>query len=222
MSEPAANGVGADGDLHDMKAVWDRWISILRRHGWGPDAVLQAPSTDAEIDAALEKAGSLSLPAAVRELYLLNDGQESPSNVANIATNIFPGYEFLPVPKALAAWQTWRDVRNAYTVDGESDMDEPITVRASDEGKVKRVYTHPAWWPLAEDGGGNHLMVDMDPGPFGTAGQIIIAGPDEDERRVLAPGIVQYIEALAAAELNSPQEDAMSDGVAWWDAPGLR
>lgn len=91
MSEPAANGVGADGDLHDMKAVWDRWISILRRHGWGPDAVLQAPSTDAEIDAALEKAGSLSLPAAVRELYLLNDGQESPSNVANIATNIFPG-----------------------------------------------------------------------------------------------------------------------------------
>lgn len=40
--------------------------------------------------------------------------------------------------------------------------------------------------------------------------------------QVLAPGIVQYIEALAAAELNSPQEDAMSDGVAWWDAPGLR
>lgn len=45
-------------------------------------------------------------------------------------------YEFLPVPKALAAWQTWRDVRNAYTVDGESDMDEPITVRASDEVRI--------------------------------------------------------------------------------------
>lgn len=46
------------------------------------------------------------------------------------------------------------------------------------------MYTAAEWWPLAEDGGGNHLMVDTAPPPGGTPGQIIASGPDEDQRRV--------------------------------------
>jgi len=82
--------------------------------------------------------------------------------------------------------------------------------------------TRAPWWPLAEDGGGNHLMVDLDPPPGGTVGQVLVAGPDEDERRVLAPGVGAYLAALLDADLDPPDADQLADGVAWWDAPGLR
>lgn len=49
-----------------------------------------------------------------------------------------------------------------------------------------------------------------------------MAGPDEDERRVLAPGIGVYLAALLDADLDPPDADQLADGVAWWDAPGLR
>ncbi|MDF2978210.1 MAG: / family protein [Actinomycetospora sp.] len=65
-------------------------------------------------------------------------------------------------------------------------------------------------------------MVDRDPAPGGTVGQVIVAGPDEDERRVLAPGVGAHLDALLAAELDPSDPDALADGVAWWDAPGLR
>ena len=53
-------------------------------------------------------------------------------------------------------------------------------------------------------------------------GSVLVAGPDEDERRVLAPGVAAYLEALLAADLDAPDPDALADGVAWWDAPDLR
>ena len=62
---------------------------------------------------------------------------------------------------------------------------------------VKKHYSHALWLPLATDGGGNSLAFDLDPASGGTRGQIIIIGADEDERRVLAPGIGAFLAGLA-------------------------
>lgn len=35
-------------------------------------------------------------------------------------------------------------------------------------------------------------------------GQIVVAGPDEDERRVMAPGLAAYPPLLAEADLDGP------------------
>jgi hypothetical protein len=127
------------------------------------------------------------------------------------------GHEFRSLAGGRLAWRGWADIRAEYRPE---DFDDMITVRG--DGPVHRAYTRAGWWPLAEDGGGNHLMVDLDPAPGGTVGQVIVASPDEDERRVLAPGVGAYLDALLAAELDPPGPDALADGVAWWDAPGLR
>ena len=127
------------------------------------------------------------------------------------------GHEFLSLAGARRAWQGWADIRATYA---PADFDGMITVRGDDP--VHRVYTRAPWWPLAEDGGGNHLIVDLDPPPGGTVGQVLVAGPDEDERRVLAPGVGAYLAALLDADLDPPDADQLADGVAWWDAPGLR
>jgi cell wall assembly regulator SMI1 len=51
---------------------------------------------------------------------------------------------------------------------------------------VQRVYTHPAWIPLARDWGGNLIAVDLAPGPMGKWGQIILCGRDYDTKFVIA------------------------------------
>jgi cell wall assembly regulator SMI1 len=167
------------------------------------DAVLR-PGASGSAIAAAERACDLVLPGAVRALLSLADGQESPFDVAGPV--LFPAHEFLSLERAVRAWEGWRDVRAAYG----AEMDEPITVRGHDP--VARVYSHPGWWPLAEDGGGNNLMVDTAPEPGGSVGQIVVAGPDEDERRVLAPDLPSYLRLLAATDLDGPEPDAAADG----------
>jgi cell wall assembly regulator SMI1 len=84
--------------------------------------------------------------------------------------------------------------------------------------KVAKEYWHPGWWPLARDGGGNLLAVDTAPLAAGQVGQIIVMGSDEDVRRVFAPGIVAYLDALSASALEMHQHNDQP----YWDVPALR
>lgn len=93
--EPSIGSEDHEPDVelrHVVKAAWDRWIGVLRDHGWGADAVLRPPAEVGAVNAAMERADGLQLPSAVRALYDLNDGQEGPRRVSDLATNIFPGY----------------------------------------------------------------------------------------------------------------------------------
>jgi cell wall assembly regulator SMI1 len=197
----------------DLRAAWTAWLAALRAHRMPPDGVLRPGAPPPAISAA-ERACGMALPPEVRVLYEAADGQESPFTTPGPL--LFPAHEFLSLERAVRAWEGWRDVRDAYG----AEMDEPIIVRGGDP--VARVYSHPGWWPLAEDGGGNHLVVDTAPEPGGRVGQIVVAGPDEDERRVLAPSVTAYLRLLAAADLGEPDPDAARDGVLWWDVPALR
>jgi len=194
---------------------WWRWVDRLEAQGWGARAMLRPPAGEDVVAAASEGVGPF--PDELAALYRLADGQIASRDARGMTTNLFPGHEFLSLAGARRAWQGWADIRATHRPE---DFDDMITVRGDDP--VHRSYTRAGWWPLAEDGGGNHLVVDLDPAPGGTVGQVIVAGPDEDERRVLAPGVGAYLDALLAAELDPPDPDALADGVAWWDAPGLR
>lgn len=45
--------------------------------------------------------------------------------------------------------------------------------------------------------GGNHIGVDLNPGPAGTRGQVIVFGPDDEFHSVLALGWGQFLTDLA-------------------------
>jgi len=53
-------------------------------------------------------------------------------------------------------------------------------------GWMKPMYACRGWVPLASDRAGNYLGVDLDPGPGGSWGQVIIFGRDYD-RKVVVP-----------------------------------
>jgi hypothetical protein len=53
------------------------------------------------------------------------------------------------------------------------------------------------WIPLLSDWEGNHIGVDLEPGPSGKVGQVINFGRDEEEKYVLFPSVVDLVEWLA-------------------------
>lgn len=198
--------------MDDLTAAWTDWTATLAAAGFDPRPELRPPADPAAVARAQEHSG-VRFPDDLVALYALADGQGSTPE----DPQVFPQYRFLPVADALVVWGGWDDVHRYEGADGMAVHAEHVTVRAGDP--VRKEYWVRGWWPLAEDGGGNVLVVDTDPAPGGTVGQIVVAGPDEDERRMLAPGVTEYLRALAAADLVSEE---VGDGVFWWDAPHLR
>lgn len=54
----------------------------------------------------------------------------------------------------------------------------PVVYEAYPPGRVRRVSRNDWWVEVGTDWGGNYCMVDLDPGPEGTSGQIIKYGRD--------------------------------------------
>ncbi|MBW0105743.1 SMI1/KNR4 family protein [Pseudonocardia sp. KRD291] len=214
---------------HPVAATWSAWLDALSTAGYPAHAMPRPPAdpgavADAQIQARIR------FPDELRALYSLADGQFPGSPRGRgphpPSTDLFPTYEFLAVADALVHWGGWRDLHTEYGTSGMADFDEHITVRGNDP--VRREYWNLAWWPLAVDGGGNFLAVDTDPAPGGTIGQVIVAGPDEDERRRVATGVVGYLRRLAAADIPPPAPSGGTDpadptaAVFWWDVDHLR
>jgi hypothetical protein len=62
---------------------------------------------------------------------------------------------------------------------------------------VRPVYFDRGWIPLTYDSGGNHIGVDLNPGPKGTRGQVIVFGRDDEFHTVLALSWGQFLTDLA-------------------------
>ncbi|RZT85480.1 cell wall assembly regulator SMI1 [Pseudonocardia sediminis] len=213
---------------HPVAAAWSDWLDILTVAGYPAHAMPRPPADPEELaDAQIQ--ARIRFPDELRGLYALADGQfpgfprgpgpHPPS------TNLFPTSDFLTVADALVHWGGWKDLHAEYGPSGIADFDRNITVRGDDP--VRREYWNLGWWPLAMDGGGNFLAVDTDPAPGGAIGQVIVAGPDEDERRVLGTGVADYLRRLTASDVPAaefPDEDPDDPAAAvlWWDVDELR
>ena len=126
-----------------------------------------------------------SLPAPVRESYLIADGQE-PESSAGCSEGLFFGLQLLPLEDVLDEWRFWRDVDEDPNTGANSRLRE--LMQSIPPGYVRREYSLRGWIPLVSDKGGNYLGVDMDPAENGTPGQVIVFGRDFDSKVVLWKG----------------------------------
>ena len=62
---------------------------------------------------------------------------------------------------------------------------------------IRQVYWCNGWIPLAHDGGGNHVGIDLDPPKGGARGQVINFGRNERIKFVLAPTWDAFLAQLA-------------------------
>ncbi|MEV4513063.1 SMI1/KNR4 family protein [Dactylosporangium sp. NPDC049525] len=117
----------------------ERW---LRAHTPATAATLAPATTLDRLDAAASTFGR-PLPADVQRLYLWHDGTVA----ALDRFEIHPSHYFLPLAVAVDDW--------AFLNRVEAD-------RLAEDPDYR--YWQPHWFPIASDGGGDHVMVE-------TAGQ---------------------------------------------------
>ena len=192
----------------DLKTSLEALLSAFAAQNVKMAQQLNGPATPNEISEFEAYLGA-KLPGDVRDLYLTANGQMSPykvtylDNAPNIIElpvaleaeefvgNLFGGYEFLSLAAARKYHAGFMDIIS----DPDGSFDEFITVRDGDF--VKTQYFNPLWLPIAQDGGGNAYAIDLDPPQGGTHGQLIVIGPDEDQRRVLAKSVAAFFAETA-------------------------
>lgn len=130
----------------------------------------------------LAEEGLPGLPVGLRDVYGQNDGQ------ARASSGFFFGLEFLRLEEVRRNWQGWCEHAKDRSLD---DLNE--NSRSYPQGAIQLRYANHGWIPFAFDWGGNHLGIDLTPGPAGRVGQVINFGRDEDHKFVLAPSLEAFL-----------------------------
>jgi cell wall assembly regulator SMI1 len=174
---------------YSVKAAWKRlakWSAQHLRQDVGPAA---APASSEAIR-DFEKAIGAKLPKDVRDSYRVHNGQCAGG------TGIIYGLEVVPLRESLLHWKNWVSGRRQSVRDGSAaDFDEDCSSFPHDY--VRQVYFDSAWIPLTYDSGGNHIAIDLNPGPKGTRGQVIVFGRDDEFHTVLALSWGQFLTDMA-------------------------
>ena len=139
--------------------------------------------TLSEFEDELEQEVGQRLPQSLRDVYLQNNGQDKTT-----VCGIFFGLEFLSLENLIDNWNVWKDIASDSFYDdlGENSTSYPPET-------LQTVYAHTGWIPFAYDGGGNHIGIDLSPGPAGQIGQVINFGSDEDNKFVMAPSFETFL-----------------------------
>ncbi|KZT56428.1 hypothetical protein CALCODRAFT_435858, partial [Calocera cornea HHB12733] len=163
----------------------------------------------------------MSLPPAVRESYLLVDGQE-PESSSGCSEGLFFGLTLLPLEDVLAEWSFWREVDHDPSTGANEQL--RAQMRSVPPNWIRNEYSCRGWLPLVTDRAGNYVGVDLDPGEGGAYGQVIVFGRDFDTKVVLRQGegeagwaswLASFVEDLEGGigyELTGQQSDGGSDG----------
>lgn len=171
----------------------------------------------------LEHELDCQLPMDVRESLAIHDGQER----GGLPTGVIFGCMLLDCEEIVQEWNNWRKVNERYLtqqpmyeaqvptkVFGASSSSAPV--QASQQGTsknwqeeltakqdsqpsnaIQKVYSHPAWIPMARDWGGNCLAIDLAPGTSGQWGQVILMGRDYDCKYVVARSWGAFLASVA-------------------------
>lgn len=161
----------------------ERWLAAHRPQIL---ANLQPPATDAELAGLAESLG-VSLPPSFLDLYRWRNGQRDRHEPGP-----FYGLSFLSIADVLAAWREWNEIlAEDYGSDIHGFSSSVVP------GVVKELYASRLWIPFAGDWGGNHIAVDLNPGPNGRVGQVINFGRDEEAKYVLGRSVEAFVERIA-------------------------
>lgn len=137
------------------------------------------PATLNELELRL----NMPLPSSVRESYLCADGQDIDGGVTD---GLFFGLALLPLEDVLREWTFWRAVESDPRTGANPRL--LATMASLPPRWCKRAYACRGWLPLVSDRAGNYVGVDLDPGPGGEWGQVIVFGRDFDRKCVLWRG----------------------------------
>ena len=89
-----------------------------------------------------------------------------------------------------------RDYENWVVISKEDPENYSDNYSSFPPDTIRPDYANAAWVPFAEDGAGNNIGIDYDPGPNGTSGQIISFGADEIEKLKIADSFAEFLDLM--------------------------
>lgn len=180
----------------DIPSIWRDINDLLRKKAPKRQKELQPGLPEGELE-EIVKAFGRRLPKDYLVSIALHDG--------NASLNEFT---YLPLRSVLEIWEAMNESEAAGEF-GERTIDAP-------EAKVVK----PVWWhkgliPFAQDGAGNLLCIDLDPGPKGSNGQITRfernMGPAPTEHRSFGGWLTAYRDAVRAGEFKIGRDQYLRD-----------
>ena len=146
------------------------------------------PGATAEAIRALEAALRVGpLPGDFVQSWLLHDGQHWKTGLPLIA-GWLGSYSLLSSDRIDS-----RHSSASVLLSGEF-----ATLRGRPRGPVRPDWWNPRWVPVAGNGCGDLICLDLDPPPGGAVGQVIEFLHAAEDRTVLAPSLGAWLEGFAA------------------------
>lgn len=192
----------------------DFWTS---EHNPDLNATLSDPCTQNDITHAEEDL-EVSFPNPVKASFKIHDGQEDLESMTG-TSGLFYGFQLMTLDQVVAMTQAWRNVAKNLNKRSQQGLSHVTSTGSSSSmerlngnkfklpnipdqksippNAVQPVYAHPAWIPLITDNAGNHIGVDLAPGPNGKYAQIVTFGRDFDTKFVIAENWGEFLLSFA-------------------------
>jgi cell wall assembly regulator SMI1 len=164
-----------------LENVWQRIASWYKDNT--PSGLPLAKGASEKQVARLEKTLEQTLPADIRESYLLHNGTGG-------AFLLYFG-ELMTLDGIERIWQRYGEWQrtNSYGIGDD------WTTRA--EGPIKPYWWGPARIPLTDNGGGDPVFLDLDPAKGGRRGQLIKYSHEVGPQFVLAGSFAKWLKDIA-------------------------
>jgi len=167
--------------------IWQRIESVLELYDPKRLEGLREGATQTNIQ-ALEREIAMELPKEFKESLSIHDGQESRSS------SILGGaWELLSTSGALTQIRMYRELTQDKKL---SSMFLGPSDGLKDTAKIKNIYWNSCSVPIG-DNSGNHFLLDLDPEPKGTYGQVIQFTRAVGPERVVAQSFADWLEKYA-------------------------
>jgi cell wall assembly regulator SMI1 len=179
--------LGADSPLMALSAsaLWARYKAALAERKIPHVSSLLGGAEPGMLAAAEDEFGC-KLPDDVRQVFLANNGQRG-------STGIVFFLNFMSIQLVRREWEHHREYETKYP---DRIAERAREGRSGPAGAIQAGCFRKGWIPLYTALDNNYLGLDLDPGPAGTAGQIINFGRDEREQFVIATSFKELLAFL--------------------------
>ncbi|WP_234085666.1 SMI1/KNR4 family protein [Azonexus sp. R2A61] len=157
-------------------------------------ADLNAGATEEELERFSITLG-VTLPDDFMRLYAWHNGQGRRTNAGP-----WYGLGFLPLDRIQQECEMWRQVLKESSQESLTSL--ASRMKSTPPGYVKKQYANDCWIPFAYDWSGNYLGIDLSPDEYGSYGQVINFGRDEERKIAVSPSIGTFIDWMVS-ELGS-------------------
>ena len=158
---------------------------------------LRPAATRSEITDAADSMGVV-FPEPLTRLYLEADGEtEWLYENDQTPSCLFCDFEFLSLEGMVRTHSHWLDVRTI-----ELDPDYESEMESRPQEMVRESIFRPGWIPFGGSSSSAYLAIDTDPGPKGTAGQVVLFGGILTPYRLCTASDLEAFLARTAAYLS--------------------